>query len=49
MDSEDLLSDFEQAAYYKRRLKARGALMIVYSLVSFVLGMLVMLLILVFT
>ncbi|MCH5721141.1 hypothetical protein [Niabella hibiscisoli] len=49
MEKDDLFSDFERAESYKRRFKARGSLMVVYSLVSFVLGMLVMLLILLFT
>ncbi|WP_162817760.1 hypothetical protein U0035_08185 [Niabella yanshanensis] len=49
MQDDDLFSDFERAEQYKRRFKARGVLIIVCSLVSFVLGMLVMLLILVFT
>lgn len=45
-EDSDLLSNMELVKLYERRLKVKSHLMIVYSLASFVLGMLTMLLIL---
>ncbi len=38
---KNLLTDFERAEYYRVRYKSRGMLIIVFSVLSFILGFLV--------